>query len=195
MNKFFTFLGILALILSLGSCTNISASKVPGKQAAEFPQELIGTYSLEYPEDFQGIMELDSTGQYQTTIRIEKDKLIEEDSDGTRVLPLGDSIYYSTVGNSVFLTLGPNPNYTILKLKKEGNDVLLYAMYTYEEVTPADLKKFATKVKEEKVVGADGTDAEDIGMSNYVLTFKDKKLDAFFESKYASQLPFRLIKQ
>lgn len=195
MNKFYTIFGVLSLIFALGSCTNISATKVPGKQEAAFPQDLIGSYILEYPEDFQGLMDLDSTGEYKTTIRIEKDKLIEMDADGERVLPLGDSIYYSTVGNSVFLTMGPNPNYTILKLKKEGKDVLLYAMYTYEEVTPADLKKFAKKVKEEKVVGEDGGDSEDIGMTNYVVTFKDKKLDAFFESKYASQSPFRLVRQ
>lgn len=196
MRKLNTILSILTLaLLSTTSCTVISSRNVPGEQQAEFPKQLQGTFELVYPAEFQSLIEADSTAG-ATRVEITATKLVQIEEDGSRrELILGDSIFFSTIGNDTYLSMGPTPYYTVMKAEISEWETKLYAMYTYEEVTKKDLKKYFKKVEIEKVVGEDGEEVpedEDLGMHNYIVTIKDSKIDDFFKSKYAPTDGFTL---
>ncbi len=196
MRKLNTILSILTLVLlTATSCTVITSRNIPGEQQTEFPQHLQGTFELVYPAEFQSLLDADSTAG-TTRVEITANKLTQiEESGSRRELILGDSIFFSKIGNDTYLTMGGAPNYTVMKAEISEWETKLYAMYTYEEVTKKDLKKYFGKVKIDKAVGEDGkkvSEEDDLGMHNYVVTIKDSKLADFFNSKYAPTDGFTL---
>jgi len=196
MRKLNTILSILTVaLLGATSCTVITTRNIPGEQQTEFPKYLQGTFELVYPAEFQSLLDADSTAG-TTRVEIGPNKLTQIEENGSRrELILGDSIFFSTIGNDTYLSMGAAPNFTVMRAEITEWETKLYAMYTYEEVTKKDLKKYFKKVKVEKVEGEDGeevSEEDDLGMHNYVVTIRDNKLGDFFKSKYAPTNGFTL---
>jgi hypothetical protein len=180
------FFWIASLLLVMTSCTMVTSKNIPGKRKSEFPKEMIGDYTLQYPESMASFME-----GVNSSVSIKSNQLEMINSEGTNVLVLNDSLFLTTIKKDVYLCLGVEPNVTIFKMVKKGNDYELYGMWTDGNASLEDLKPFFTTIEAKPLETDDPEGNSDVVIE---VTVDEKKLGAYFKSKYPSKEPFKLIR-
>jgi hypothetical protein len=178
---------IASLLLVMTSCTMVTSKNIPGKRKSEFPKEMVGVYDLQYPESMSSLMD----GAVGTKIEIKAKQLEMINSEGTNAMVLNDSIFLTTIKKDVYLCLGVEPNVTIFKMVKKGNDYELYGMWTDGNASLEDLKPFFTTIEAKPLETDDPEGNSDVVIE---VTVNEKKLGAYFKSKYPSKEPFKLIR-
>lgn len=180
--KFFFF---LVLFATMASCTMITSKNLPGKSKSSFPKEMQGTYNFVYPETYASMME-----GTQMEVVISESRLDMINTQGTSSMVLNDSIYLSTIKKDTYLSIGKAPALTVFKLVKVSTGYELYSMFTDGTASVEDLKPFF------KDITAKQMDSEDESSDMvYEVTIDDKKLNKYFNSKYPSKEPFKLIRK
>lgn len=174
-----------SLILALSSCTIVTSTNVPGKNAKKFPKSLQGHYQLELGEDFAAFMG-DENKMYVT---LKSDRMVVNDGTTDTETLLGDSLFVSKIKKSYYLSMGAGTNYTVYKLKKEGNDVIMFPLFAQEGVTANDLKPFFKNVEE---IPGEVDENGEIGPSSMSVTIEDGKLEDYFNSDLVMKEPFKL---
>jgi hypothetical protein len=183
--RYCTFIGLV--IISLASCTIVTSTNVPGKKATKFPKSLIGKYELQYPEALSML-----AGEVPTYVTFKADRMIIDNTEGQTTNMIGDSLFLSTIGKQVYISLGVEPNISVFKIVKSGKNLELFSMCSSEGVTLSDLENYFSKVEE---IPGEVDDEGEVGESSYTVTIDDAKLDSYFKSKLPMSDPFKLIKQ
>lgn len=183
--RFLPAMGLFALLLS--SCTAITTTNIPGKKASKIPKNLLGKYTLQYPESFAALAEGNTA-----TVTFLSDRMVVTDASGTTETMLGDSLFFSSIGKQWYISLGGEPSFTVLRIEKKEKNLQLFPMYIENLVTQEDLQKYFTKVEE---VPGEPDENGETGESSFVVTIDDKKLDSFFRSGLPSGDPFILKKE
>lgn len=181
--KFFFFTFTLAVTLS--SCTIVTSTNVPGKTAKKFPKSLQGYYQLELGEDFAAFMG-DENKMYVT---FKSDRMVVNDGTTDTETLLGDSLFVSKIKKGYYLSMGAGTNYTVYKLKKEGNDVMMYPLFAKEGVNANDLKPFFKNIVE---VPGEVDENGEMGAPSMSVTIDDSKLEDYFKSDLVLNEPFKL---
>lgn len=178
-------------LLLLGSCTNITVSKQPGKPLSEFPSFMQGEFELSYPEMIQSMIpEVDSLGQSNRSIvKFDKTHMIMINKGEETSSTINDSIAVCKIGKDFYFCFGKAPEISVLKIKQNDSKIELFPMYVTTEVNESDLKKYFKKVEL-------GTSDDESGMStSYVVEINPKKLKAYFDSETPSKDPFVLTRK
>ncbi len=186
MNMFrFVTIALLALI-TVTSCIAVNSTNVPGKKLEKIPKDLWGKYELEYPQS------LTMGGETEKTyVTLSATEAIIENSEGTTVSKLGDSLFFSTIGRQQYISLGAGEMYNVFKLVKSGKDIELYTM-SGNVSSAGDLSGYFTDVRE--IYDKADEDGESV-VESYLVTIDDKKLSSYFDSDVPLGEPFILKKQ
>lgn len=181
------FIYLACCLLSLASCTIVTSSNTPGKLQKAFPKKIIGEYEMKYPSSLETMAE--GTG-VSSTVSISKTSISIKTGDEVTNLALNDSLFYSTIGKQGYLSLGTAPNFTVLRLVRNGSDLELYTMNGSGSLSKEDLTPFFKEVVEE--IDRDENDEETI---SYKVTIDDAKLEKYFQSELVDKDPIRLIRK
>lgn len=180
---------LAVLALSVTSCVPVTSRNTPGKTLNEVPKTMKGKYELVYPSELGGLMEGEQTKTY---VSFQSDGFVFHGEDGQDELSkLNDSLFISKIGKQLYISMGHAPDLTVLKVVKKGKDFELYPMYSSDMVTIEDLSQYFTDVEE--VLGESDEEGNE-GISSFVVTIKDDKLDDYFKSNIPSKDPFKLIR-
>jgi len=186
MKKYLFFLGLFTLFIS--SCTPVTSTNVPGSKMNQIPKNLRGKYELVYPGDLGSMMD---ESEEKTIVTFASDGIIFNGTEGDSKSKLNDSLFVSKIGKQIYIALGSSPDLNVFKVVKKGKEIELYPMYCMDYVSQDELKAYFSNVEE--VVGEPDENGEP-GMSTFVVTIDDKRLDSYFESDYPSKDPFKLVK-
>lgn len=185
--RFLAFTGLLTILMT--SCTVVTTTNVPGKKGAKFPKNMLGKYLLEYPGSLAALTEGEGA---QTYVTFKSKSMIITNSDGDTETQLGDSLFISSIGKQLYISLGAEPNISVFRIEKSGKNILLYSMCTENYITTADLNPFFSKVEE---VAGEPDENGEAGASSFVVTIDDSKLDEYYKSGLPMKDPFTLKKQ
>jgi hypothetical protein len=184
--KIIKFLFFCATVLvTLSSCTIITSTNVPGKNVKKFPKSLQGHYQLELGEDFAAFM----GDENKMFVTFKSDRMVVNDGTTDTETLLGDSLFVSKIKKGYYLSMGAGTNYTVYKLKKEGNDVIMFPLFAQEGITANDLKPFFKSVEE--IPGEVDQNGE-MGASSMSVTIDDAKLEDYFKSELVMTQSFNL---
>ena len=177
-----------AITLMMASCTSVTSKNQPGTNQTSFPKEMMGTYELFYPEEFDP----EGTSAGKVVISSNEMTMITEDNNSSS--KLGDSLYLSKIGKTYYLCLGEKPALSVFKVVTGKKEIKFYSMYAEMFTTKEDIEKYFADVEEVKTVteGEEGTDP--VESISYSVTIDDAKLEDYFNSGYASKDPFILKK-
>jgi hypothetical protein len=174
-----------SIVLALSSCTIVTSTNVPGKNAKKFPKSLQGYYQLELGEDFAAFMGEEN----KMYVTFKSDRMVVNDGTTDTETLLGDSLFVSKIKKGYYLSMGAGTNYTVYKLKKEGNDVIMYPLFAQEGVTSNDLKPFFKSVEE---IPGEVDENGEMGASSMSVTIDNAKLEEYFKSDLVMKEPFKL---
>lgn len=183
-NYIFFFIG---LFLFTSSCTSVTSTNLPGKKAASFPKKMIGEFEFVYPEDFAALFGDEDAKTYVT---LTKNAMTIKNAEGETTTNLGDSLYVTSIGKSLYLSMGEEPNFTVFKVAYSGKDILLYPLFAGEETSLQELEPYFSSVTETPSYLDE--DTGEAGPPSYSVTIDDKKLDSYFKSTIPIKDPFRL---
>ncbi len=189
MKSIFKLLGLGCVAFNLISCTVVTATKVPGRKNDAFPKEIIGNYEVVFPKDLAPIMEGEEGNKMY--IIFKTGGIIIKDKEGETETILGDSLYYSMIGTSYYLSFGGEPELSIFKFVKKGKTILLYPMYAKEDVTETELSQFFTDVVS---TSEPSNDSAGMSTSSYSVTIDESKLEAYFKSDIPLKEPYKLVR-
>lgn len=180
--KFLTFTGLTTLLLS--SCTIVTSTNLPGEKLSKIPKNLHGDYTLEMPGEMAGLM-----GDNALEVSFKTDRMTTNDENGKSESMLGDSLYFSKVGKSIFLSLGESPNFTVYKIVPKGKDLHLYSLFAESDITKGQLEAYFTKVEE---IPGEPDENGEMTPSSFSVTIDPKRIDAYFKSGLATKDPYIL---
>lgn len=186
MKKFLHVFPLLAFAaIALVSCTFVTSTNLPGKKAEKIPKNLIGKYMLEYPDALAAL-----AGETSTIVTLKADRIIVENMDGTSETMLGDSLYYSQIGEQGYITLGEAPDFNVFKVVKSGKDIHLYSMCSENYSAITDFQQYFSHIRE---IPGEPDEYGDATPSSYAVTIDDKKLDDYYKSDIPMKDPFKLV--
>lgn len=148
---------------------------------------MIGEYELKYPSSMEAMAE---TAGVSSTVSISKTSISIKTGDEVTNLMLNDSIFYSTIGKQGYLSLGAAPNFTVLRIVRNGSNLELFTMNGGGSMSKDDLTPFFKEVTEE--IDSDENGEETI---SYKVTIDDTKLEKYFQSELVDKDPIRLIRK
>lgn len=180
--KFLLF--TLLILTGLSSCTIVTSTNIPGKKLSKIPKNLHGEYQLEMQGEMAGLM-----GENALIISFKSDRMITNDENGITENILGDSLYFSKVGKSIYINLGEAPGFTVYKVERKGKDLHLYSLFAETGVTKDQLEPHFSKVEE---IPGEPDENGEISPPSYSVTIDPKRLDAYFKSGLSSKEPYIL---
>jgi hypothetical protein len=174
------------ILISLSACTIVTTSNLPGKAAKTFPKHLLGKFELKYPSSMDGMME---GAGVSTELTFTKTEIQVKTGEEITKMTLNDSVFYSTIGKQGYISLGSAPNYTVIKVVKNGKDFDLFTMNATTAISKSDMEPFFKQVTEETT-----TDENGETNTSFNVTIDDAKLEKYFSSEFVDKDPFKLIK-
>jgi hypothetical protein len=179
------FLLFTSLVLTgLSSCTIVTSTNIPGEKLSKIPKNMQGEYQLEMQGEMAGLM-----GENALIISFKSDRMITNDENGITENLLGDSLYFSKVGKSIYISLGEVPGFTVYKVERKGKDLHLYSLFAETGVTKDQLEAHFSKVEE---IPGEPDENGEISPPSYSVTIDPKRIDAYFKSGLASKEPYIL---
>ncbi len=174
----------ILLVVGLSSCTIVTSTNIPGEKLSKIPKELHGEYQLEMPGEMAGLM-----GENALIVTFKSDRMITNDENGNSENLLGDSLYFSKVGKSIYISLGETPNFTVYKVERKGKDLHLYSLFAESDVTKTQLEPYFSKVEE---IPGEPDENGEVSPPSYSVTIDPKRIDSYFKSGLSSKEPYIL---
>jgi hypothetical protein len=174
----------VSLILGLSSCTIVTSTNIPGDKLTKVPKNMHGDYQLEMPSEMAGLM-----GENPMIVTLKSDRMITNDDNGKAENLLGDSLYFSKVGKSIYISLGESPAFTVYKVERKGKDLHLFSLFAESGVTKSQLDAHFSKVEE---IPGEPDENGEVSPPSYSVTIDPKRIDAYFKSGLSSKEPYIL---
>lgn len=143
-----------------------------------------GEFQLEMQGEMAGLM-----GENVLIVTFKSDRMVTNDDNGTSENLLGDSLYVSNVGKSIYISLGEAPGFTVYKVERKGKDLHLYSLFAETDVTKDQLEAHFSKVDE---IPGEPDENGEVSPPSYSVTIDPKRIDAYFKSGLSSKEPYIL---